>query len=283
MLKQDYIPVAIDQWYTRRQQDTEGEFYRKIAGQGPRKDFNQTTQGLYIADPAGKLIAYNNNRGPERIRKLMQVVLAEYVAPQCASIKEETIDANHRPQLPPGAVVVRVGTKIMGGYEKTSDPWRLIFQQSIARDNLWILQPELQALAQGRVPESLFRRIARFHLIDNTRGQPPTWALPEIRKLNLRLVGKNLTGEVHLETKDQSRGYIANFKGAVIFKNGKLTKFDLVADGNFWGTGRYTLEPPQGKFPLVVAFRLPEHPDKTDSIPPSGSRGWVEGYLDPER
>ena len=39
MLKNDFVPVAIDQWYQRQQQDNEGEFYRKVAGQGLRNDF----------------------------------------------------------------------------------------------------------------------------------------------------------------------------------------------------------------------------------------------------
>ena len=39
MLRTQFIAVAIDQAYQRRQQDAEGEFYRKIAGQGPRNNF----------------------------------------------------------------------------------------------------------------------------------------------------------------------------------------------------------------------------------------------------
>jgi hypothetical protein len=45
-LKSRFVPVALDQAYQRRQNDAEGEFYRKIAGQGPRNDFDDTTQGL---------------------------------------------------------------------------------------------------------------------------------------------------------------------------------------------------------------------------------------------
>ena len=39
LLRERFVPVAIDQAYQRRQQDAEGEFYREFAGQGPRKDF----------------------------------------------------------------------------------------------------------------------------------------------------------------------------------------------------------------------------------------------------
>ena len=64
LLKTKFVPVALDQAYQRRQKDTEGDFYRKIAGQGPRKDFkNGTTQGLYGATADGTLLGYSNNRG----------------------------------------------------------------------------------------------------------------------------------------------------------------------------------------------------------------------------
>ena len=86
MLKTRFVPVAIDQWYTRRQQDTEGEFYRKIAGQGPRNNFNSTTQGLYIADPSGKLIAFNNNRGPERIRGFVEIAAHPWFIAVCEAV-----------------------------------------------------------------------------------------------------------------------------------------------------------------------------------------------------
>ena len=76
LLKSRFIPVAIDQAYQRRQKDTEGDFYRKIAGQGPRNNFKSTTQGLYLATASGKLLGYNNNRGGDRIRRMMKKALA---------------------------------------------------------------------------------------------------------------------------------------------------------------------------------------------------------------
>ena len=37
MASEDYVPVTGDDWYERRRQDAEGQFFRKIADQGPRK------------------------------------------------------------------------------------------------------------------------------------------------------------------------------------------------------------------------------------------------------
>ena len=71
LLKTSFVPVAIDQAYQRRQRDREGDFYRQIAGQSPRNDFQQTTQGLYVASPDGKLLGYSNNRDPDGILRMI--------------------------------------------------------------------------------------------------------------------------------------------------------------------------------------------------------------------
>ena len=117
LLQTKFVPVAIDQAYQRRQKDAEGEFYRKIAGQGPRSNFNGTTQGLYAASPDGKLFFYNNNRGPERVRKLLQQTLTDYRPAKTAQVKTGPVDEKYNPKLPEGGLAVRVRAKVLDGYE----------------------------------------------------------------------------------------------------------------------------------------------------------------------
>ncbi len=279
LLQTRFVPVAIDQAYQRRQKDTEGDFYRKIAGQGPRSDFNGTTQGLYIARSDGKLVSYNNNRGADRIKRLMKEALEAPQPDDVATVSKRTLDTRYNPQLPEGGLVVRVRAKILGGYEETADKWKRIFQSAISRDNLWVSKSEQQALTRGDVPASLQRRIARFHLVDNTRGEPPMWDDKEIRQITMKIVDGKLTGKVHLETDNGGRGYQAELLGDVSIENGKVVRFDVVALGDFWGEGRYTGGAPKGRFPLAVSFTLADGSDVADRIPPQASRGWVEGYL----
>ncbi len=282
MLKSKFVPVAIDQAYQRRQQDTEGDFYRRIAGAGPRADFKKTTQGLYIADPAGHLIAYNNNRGAERIRKLMEKALAEYTPPKATPLTAEILDAKFHPEPPEGGLVVRVHAKILGGYASPKDEWEKIFQSAVARDNLWITKTEHEALVAGEFPPVLAERLARFHLIDNTRGEPPMWTKDEVRKLDITMADGKISGQVELKTATGSRGFNAELHGLVRVENGRVTQFDCVARGDYWGHGQYTGGAPEGKFPLAVSFQLANGSDPADTIPPEGSRFWVDGYLRPQ-
>ena len=59
LLQTEFIPVAIDQAYQRRQKDAEGRFYQKIANQSPRKIGQGTTQGHFVATSDGELLGFS--------------------------------------------------------------------------------------------------------------------------------------------------------------------------------------------------------------------------------
>ena len=285
MLKTDFIPVAIDQAYHRRQKDTEGDFYRKIAGQGPRNNFQGTTQGFYIAAPDGTLLLYNNNRDPQKVERLMKEKLAKFKTVPVRGdgvepVKRTMVDPRWNYTVPKGGLTIRVRSKILSGYKPTEDRWKAIFQSALSRDNLWTTKDEHLALVKGKFPKSLAERIARFHLVDNTRGEPPMWNEKEISALEIKLDSKGvLTGSATLKSGDGKRSYEAQFRGHVETKGGAVTRFDMVALGLFEGSGTYTRNAPEGKFPLAISFELADGKDVADLVRPQGSRGWVQGYL----
>jgi hypothetical protein len=210
----------------------------------------------------------------------MQQRLQDFKAPSAATpISSGTLDARYNPSLPQGGCVVRVQARVLGGYPPTTDRWNKIFQTSLSRDNLWVSAAEQQALAKGQVTQSLQHRIARFHLVDNTRGEPSMWREKEIRQIKITLDGTTLRGTVHLETDDGKRGYVAQLMGKIEMGSGKVVRFDMVADGSFWGQGPYSGNAPKGRFPFAIGFRLADGTDAADQIPPQGSRGWAQGYI----
>ncbi len=279
LLQTRFIPVAIDQAYQRRQKDNEGRFYQKIANQGPRKIGRGTTQGLYTADAAGTLLAFTNNRGAQRVQRMLQTALQKHQPVKVAAITKGLPDARYNPQPPEGGLVVRVTSKILSGYEEPENEFRRIFQTSLGRDNLWIRADEHTKLAKGQLPKSLLKRLARYHLVDNTRGEPTMWRENEIEKLEGKITNGQLRATVQLKTAKGDRGYHTQLLGKLEIKNGRVTRLDLVAKGQFWGEGTYTRNAPKGKFPLAIAFTLADGKDAADNIPPQGSRGWVQGYI----
>jgi hypothetical protein len=284
LLQTHFVPVAIDQANQRRQKDTEGIFYRKIASQSPRNDFQQTTQGFYAADAGGNLLFYNNNRDPQKLLRLLRNSLREFEASdaskvgQVAPLETTSLDGRYQQQPPENGLVVRVRAKVLGGYKPTENKWRKIFQNAVSRDNLWISAEEQTQLCEGEFPRSLQMRLARFHLVDNTRGEPPMWRENEIRELDMQLKDGELRGTALMQTASGERGYRAELRGNVTVQNDRVVQFDLVSLGEFWGEGRFTRGAPEGEFPLAVTFTLADGSDIADSVAPQGARGWLAGY-----
>ena len=289
MLRKDFVPVAIDQWYTREQKDVEGRFYRNIIRNSPRSDPKQTTQGFYIASPGGHLIDYNNNRGVRQVRSFMEDALKQNVSMESKPLLMEHVDQSRHHELPAGGIVARVNSKVLSGYESPDRPYAKIFQDAIGRDNLWITAAEQSDLANGSFPTSLARKIVRFHLVDNTRGEPPMWRPEEIKSMEIEIDADGvITGEAHLETEDGKRGYVGALRGSAEFETAmgtnakKLKSFDLVSKGKFWGAGRYTKRPPKGKFDFAIAIRLADGTDVSDPVLPQALKAaGPEAYRNP--
>ncbi len=299
MLQDDFVPVAIDQWYQRRQQDSEGEFYRKVASQGPRNDFNQTTQGRYICTAGGKLLGYNNNRGTKRIGNLMKNALEELGSEKNKEAETKSSVENKNPAesldgrpdtrfkfaLAADGLTLRVHSRILDGYEPT-EQWHAAFHKAVGRDNAWLQSSDIQEIVKciengGTLNDKIARRIARFHLEDNTRGEPSYWSDRNIKQIEIRFdTDGNIFGNVHLETDNGKRGFVAQLRGAAKSEGSRITQFDLVAKGEYWGSGKYTSFAPKGKFPLVIAFRIADGTDPSDAIAPHGTKAAGASYFE---
>jgi hypothetical protein len=114
--------------------------------------------------------------------------------------------------------------------------------------------------------------------VDDTRGTPTGWTEDDIKRLELTLTDDCLKGMVHLETKKGDRGYQADLLGFIQAKDGKVTRFDIVARGQFWGEGTYTPNAPKGRFPLAIAFSLADRNDMLYQLVPDAVRCYAD-YL----
>jgi hypothetical protein len=277
LLRTHFVCVGIAHNGAGRRKDAEGEFARKIIGSGG------TLQGLHVINTTGDLIGYVYDFRPESVRAMLEKALKKFKPVEAPPIDFSTKD--RRFVLPEGGRVVAVTTKVLGGHDPVKSVPGTIqhemekaWKTSLGREHLWVRKDEVQALARGELPESLKKRIVRFHLVDNTRGTPTGWTEGDIKKLELTLEKGRLQGRVHLETKDGRRGYQADLLGFIETTEGKVTRFDLVADGQFWGQGTYTPGAPKGKFPLAIAFTLADGNDPLHRLVPDAVRCYAD-YL----
>lgn len=275
LLTNDFIPVAGDVWYLQRHRGAVGEFYREVVFQREGTTADRTTQGLYIFGPDGELLRGWNNRDAGKVVRLLEETLDEYVPPECGEL-EETPDEPYDRAPPEGGLVVDVFARILQAeWPEAESRWERIRRESTGRDHLWVRADEVQALARGELPDGLTERILRFHLIDNTRGEPPMWRRDEIRRSELALEpregGFRVRGELELATESGNRGYRAELLGYIEAADEAVTRFDLLVLGDFRGEGRWTPGAPPGEFKLGVAFSLAGE-GTASQVPPQGSR-----------
>jgi hypothetical protein len=313
MAREEFIPVAGDDWYQRRRQDAEGAFFRGVADQGPRKGAGGSTrQGIYVFTAAGKLLAYRNHLDPAVMRSVFQKALRDWRklpesqrGPGAVNVDEAgKADATYERKPPPGGLIVNVYTRILDrkpGGDFCVGACKSAGGDLSARDHLWLTEAEWKALIPATphkgdtvaVPANVVARIARFHLCDNTRGEPPAWQHKEVRAAKLTLtvervsdsaVTLRLAGAFLLASDADpgraQRGFDVSLLGRLRYdvKKQRVDAFDAVALGEHWGESALTRGARPGRTPLGVAFELARGDAAADQVPPQGSR-WLRGYL----
>jgi len=286
ILRDEFVPVALDVWYEQRRQDEVGEFYRSVVFQREGTTPERTTQGLYIFTADGELRRGWNNRGVNavkpRVLEELRRLREEEPAVDVPAL-DGPVDARLDRTVPEGSAVVDVYTRILDAdWPATEDTLDRTFQRAVGRDHLWILRDEIDALARGTVPSTLARRLARFHLVDGTRGEPPMWWRDHLEVCSISLVEENgasrLRGRVVARTGDDTRAGSFDLFGVIEIEDGVLARFDVVALGTFRGEGRWTGGAPPGEFTLGVAFRLSDPDDVAARVPPQAARD-LDEYL----
>ena len=280
LLQQRFIPVAANASHHGWMPDPESKFYRQVVYQREGIHKGVTSQGFYIFSPDGKLISGWNNRDTDKVKRLLKAALTNYRGPKQIEAISATGNRQFNRELPAGGVVVDVFSKITDAqWPAAKDKWEeaffAMFRASEGRDHLWITPAEIASLKRGTMPDTLTRRIALYHLIDNTRGEPPMWNDTELRTAKITATPEGsklrLAGDVEAATTSKDRSYHMKLLGYVETKGDNLVRFDLVARGQFRGHGQYTAtSAPVGNFTLAIAFTLADQTSEVAKVPPQG-------------
>ena len=284
LIRTCFVAVAVDHEVERRK-DAEGELYRKVAGKA-------VSNSVFAFDPSGKRLF--QRLGGEIYQKYvpaLQAVIKDYRPAKADAKNVPTGDERdeHFYPVPADVVVVHVTSRMVSGGKGWPGPERW------GRDNAWIRKDEVAALAKGRLPDSLQKRIARFHLINTTGGHLTAgamWKPEHVKRLDMRLADGRLTGVVDLEGQVKGRArndhsrYSVRLLGFVEVKDGKLTRFDVVAVGPACrvagsGPGIETHGEIGVPYTLAIGFRLStaQDSDGQKRTPPAAVHyGGKKGY-----
>ena len=304
-----FVPCCIDDWYQRRRQDDEGKFFRSVADQpgGRTGKGGSTRQGIYVLTPDGDLLAYKNaGDNVEATQAELALALRKWVAlpaarrtPGGVSVpKHGKLDPNFSRVPPEGGLVLKVHGRILAkkGESYAKGECGFTGGDKASRDFAWLTAAEAKAMVPARrevgqtveLPAAVARRLVRFHLVDNTRGEPEFWEASEVRRQKLTLtvtadtadaVELRLDGDVLLSTEADAdraaRGFEAKLYGTLRYRPAKqaFDRWDVVALGEHWGSGAYTKTGERvGRAPLGISLELADPTIPAERVPPQAAR-----------
>ncbi len=309
LLAAEFVPVAENCSHLQRQQDAEGDLFRLIAEQGHyggRFQPTDTRQGMYACRPDGTLLGSCNVHGADRLLPVLRRALEGWRegAGARAGAGDGATDGRYRQEPPPGGLALRVWVRDLPRDPEADarpDDWR---RRAFNLDHAWFradeaaaLVPEATAGASVAWPEALARRVARFHLIDNVRGEPPMWRDDEVREAEMRsrvrevrggrvrldLEGHAALGGLSRWTDDwtgrpqeSARSTEARFDGEAEWDVAlrRFARFDLVAVGTRVGGTQYNSRGDDpGPAPIGWAWEIADGSLPGDATPPQGFHG----------
>jgi hypothetical protein len=264
LLSTKCIPVATTVRDAKRQ-DSDGAFFRKVT-----KPIPYSQSGACVFTPDGEVLGAGGAVDKEGVLPLIQQSLKKFQPPEKPYVLEPPGEMDQKNdkviQPPQGALVVNCIMAYLIEPKESVHP-RLVklLPQTVAVDRLWILPDEARALSEGKFPDKLKRRIARWHLIDNRTFNRN--ADECVRKFDIELTKGRLSGSFHTEFDSESPEgkkvlMKLDLRGVIESRNGRLTRFDVVGKGS--RVAGNSLEP----YPVAFAFTLADEKHVAFRVPP---------------
>ena len=308
LVKAHFVPVADQVDRLQAGADEDCVLFRKFADAGHSREPGGTRQGVYVATPAGKLLASINSSDPREVEAVIRKGLKawgetppqERTLPQDLDPKTAERWRQREKLYPQGGLVLRVLCRDLPrdpGATKVPEQW----QGAWNLDYAWFRKEEARSLlppnprpgATHDVPRELVERLARLHLLDSVRAQTEPFDRENVegarlkatvldvtevgRLVSLRFDGATRTARVVRE-KEEDRGFDAKLTGRAVYdaKAERFTSFDLLAVGNRWGGTSCNLRVGDpGPAPLGVLLTLAGD-SPAERLPPGflGRYGW---------
>jgi hypothetical protein len=278
-LASKFIPAADEVGRLQSGGDAECQLFQKIAEHGHyggRTQPSRTRQGTYAATADGTLLASWNKSDPRFVVRMLREALENWDRLKAEGRQSSGEDPLEIAQLdradrffPEGGLVLKVNTRDLPRDPPQQERWSDAWNQDFA----WFTRDEAARFLAGKigpgrtreVPRTLVERLARFHFLDNVRGQTRPFPARSIEDatlisrvtavdgdaVSLRLEGRTrAVQEGHWSIRGfedmsrpsrQERGLEMKLLGSARFdrKRGRFVGFEAVAVGTRWGGTQY--------------------------------------------
>ena len=197
-----FVPATDEVWRLQRGLGPESRAFQRMADRGHYRGKGGSRQGIYVCTPDGELLASINSLSADRVLATMEEGLAAWNAldedARRAGLERAPDDLDQEPRwewsYPVGGLVLRSVNRDLppDGLPGSPPP-----SERANLDHAWFSAKEARGflpdvLEVGRtfdVDPLLTTRLARFHLVDNVRGQTLPFAPGEVQ-------GSRITGTV---------------------------------------------------------------------------------------
>lgn len=245
------------------------------------KSLYRSSSVSYVLSPGGVQLSMRKNVwSPDELKKVLEEGLAKYKPEDEAEVlkslgPQESWGLTKKP--PEGGLVIYATWKLLDPNARPQDldsRFTEVWNRMVGVERVWIRKDEAELLANGVIVESVQKRLATFHPV--FRG---------LKRVELKLHEGRLTGTWRTGSPSDDQGFETQVLGFVEAKAGKVTRFDVVAKGLWWGNGEQgdgtsaglTSLPKGKKYPVAVAYTLADPSDGVARAVPYAAFG-VSSY-----
>ncbi|KAF0246805.1 MAG: hypothetical protein FD180_335 [Planctomycetota bacterium] len=290
-LAKEFVACADEVNHLQTVKGPEADLFRKVAEQGHyagRVKPTSTRQGIYACAPNGVFLASINTTNAAAMAGMMEKALAKWkeLKPEDRLMKEAPgADPGGRTRwerlFPADGLVLKDWSRDLPREGPARAAWNLDFAWFRKEEARRFLPDTIEEGALHEVPREIVLRLARFHFVDNVRGQTYPWQEAEIAtaelaaivdevnggRARIRFAGKTKATAVGKwrvngfdpTTVDQKRGFDAKILGSATWDLAKerFVEFELIAAGTRWGGTQYNGRPDDlGEAPMAHLLRL---------------------------
>jgi hypothetical protein len=316
MLKQDFIPIAANTAYLAPEEKKARNWCESsrfletiIKKSGLRKqDESETAQGYYAFSAAGDAYGSINTHDPEEVLVLLKRAKKGFSARPPGKVALKEMSLGPESQVPEGALVLRVFSRI-APMPAGLDELRRRRNGQLGRDHVWLLKSDatemllrLKESNEADAPETLSKRLCRYHLTDNVRGESDLWGPLDIKKRSFKVaklaetetvITVQLTGTYAMRMSDikvegrrtkSEMGLEGTIEGILEIDKAKATfsGAKLYASATGWGASTFTPDEPPGRFPIQFAMVVANDAVSRQVAPQGVMNSGRDEYLAPK-
>lgn len=199
---EDFACAADEVWRLQRGSDADCVFFQRAVNGGERITDRGTRQGTWVFSGSGELLARVNTRDVEKQLATLAKGLAAFEALPLEKRRlaaDTDLTSGHRwedgfPET--GLALERIGRELgPEGLSGAPHPrWNRDFAWFAEDELAWAADPDLAVGDRCPLP-LVATRLARFHLVDNVRGQTLPFAHDEIEHAELYATLTGIEGE----------------------------------------------------------------------------------------